>query len=66
MPTHTSTQRFKERNPARSYITPRRLFKELDTEFQCTIDVAADSSNTKCDRYYTIDDLDWRRIGVRK
>jgi DNA N-6-adenine-methyltransferase (Dam) len=64
MPTHISTQRFKERDPVRSYITPWKLFKELDAEFQFTVDVAADSSNTKCDRYYDI--TGWRRIGVKR
>jgi hypothetical protein len=38
---------FKDRNAARSYITPHKLFKEWDDEFRFTIDVAANSSITK-------------------
>lgn len=45
------------------YETPDVLFTPLDVEFLFTLDVCASSDNTKCDRFYTIDDnaleLDW-------
>lgn len=36
--------------------TPADLFKRLNKEFKFTIDVAADSTNAKCKRYYIKDD----------
>lgn len=35
------------------YGTPRRLFEELNDEFEFTIDVAASSENAKCARFYS-------------
>jgi len=65
MPTHTLTQRFKTRNPAQSYITPQKRFDEWDAKFHFTVDVAADASNAKCIKYYTIHDdglaQDWSK-----
>jgi phage N-6-adenine-methyltransferase len=36
--------------------TPREFFDGLDHEFSFELDVAASASNTKCDRYYSIED----------
>lgn len=36
--------------------TPRQLFDQLDQEFGFTLDAAASSENTLCDRYFTIAD----------
>ncbi len=36
--------------------TPWPLFRELDAEFHFEIDVCASASNSKCDRYFTIED----------
>ena len=36
--------------------TPKYLFDALNKEFNFTIDVAATSTNAKCDRYYTKED----------
>lgn len=33
--------------------TPDDLFKQLDSEFEFTLDPCADSENHKCDIYYT-------------
>lgn len=33
--------------------TPQKLFDELNQEFNFTIDVASNSKNHKCDRYFT-------------
>lgn len=33
--------------------TPKDLFDRLDHEFNFTLDVASDSGNAKCERYYT-------------
>ena len=46
--------------------TPRDLFERLDHEFGFTLDLAADSTNAKCDAYYTIETdafmLPWRGV----
>ncbi len=47
---------FKKQPLVKSYPTPQWLFDQYDAEFHFSIDVAADSSNTKCARYYTIHD----------
>ena len=39
-----------------SWSTPIDLFNKLNDEFGFTLDVCADSENTKCERYYTKDD----------
>lgn len=36
--------------------TPQHLFNQLDREFHFTVDVAATPTNTKCERFYTVDD----------
>lgn len=38
-----------------NWETPQYLFDELDAEFHFTLDVAADETNHKCDRYFTKD-----------
>ena len=35
------------------WATPQDLFDELNSEFHFDIDVCADESNHKCDKYYT-------------
>lgn len=35
------------------WATPLRLFRKLDDEFHFSIDVCADETNRKCDRYYS-------------
>lgn len=37
------------------WATDQGLFDQLDREFHFTVDVAADDSNAKCGRYYTIE-----------
>ena len=37
-----------------SWETPQQLFDELNHEFDFDIDLCASSSNTKCQRYYSI------------
>jgi phage N-6-adenine-methyltransferase len=39
-----------------NWETPPGLFKALDAEFRFTLDVAADTHNTKCARFYEKDD----------
>ena len=36
--------------------TPENFFKELDAEFNFTLDPCADEFNHKCDKYYTKED----------
>lgn len=36
-----------------NWETPQWLFDKLDQEFRFTIDVCADITNNKCNRYYT-------------
>lgn len=36
--------------------TPQALFDKLDAEFHFTVDVAATPTNTKCAKFYTVDD----------
>ena len=36
--------------------TPQALFDQLDAEFHFTVDVAATPTNTKCPKFYTVDD----------
>ncbi len=36
--------------------TPQDLFDSLNAEFGFTLDVAANSANAKCPRYFTVDD----------
>jgi site-specific DNA-methyltransferase (adenine-specific) len=36
--------------------TPQWLYDELNKEFGFTVDVAADPTNTKCPKFYTVDD----------
>ena len=38
------------------WATPQKLFDDLNAEFHFTVDVAADDTNHKCERYYTIKD----------
>lgn len=38
------------------WATPQGVFDKLNDEFGFTIDVAATPTNTKCPRFYTIDD----------
>ena len=38
------------------WATPQYLFDELDREFNFTLDPCATDENTKCDKYYTIED----------
>ncbi len=38
------------------WATPQNLFDQLDREFHFTLDVCADSSNHKCERYFTVED----------
>jgi len=38
------------------WATPQDLFDALNKEFEFTIDVCADSTNTKCTKYYSIQD----------
>lgn len=38
------------------YETPDDLFLSLDLEFHFTLDAAATSENTKCKRYFTLED----------
>ena len=40
-------------NKSNEWETPRSLFKELDDEFNFTIDVCATKENAKCLRFYT-------------
>ena len=35
------------------WATPQDLFDELNNEFHFDIDVCADESNHKCDKYYS-------------
>lgn len=35
------------------WATPLRLFSKLDDEFHFSVDVCADETNKKCDRYYS-------------
>ena len=35
------------------WATPQDLFDELNSEFHFDIDVCADESNHKCDKYYS-------------
>ena len=35
------------------WATPEYLFKELDREFHFTLDVCADETNHKCERYFS-------------
>ena len=35
------------------WATPQELFDELDSEFHFELDVCANESNHKCDKYYT-------------
>lgn len=35
------------------WATPEYLFKELDKEFHFTLDVCADETNHKCERYFS-------------
>jgi phage N-6-adenine-methyltransferase len=48
------------------WATPNDLFLRLNKEFHFTLDLAADATNTKCDRYYdaSIDALvqDWKGV----
>ena len=39
-------------NKSNEWETPRSLFKDLDDEFNFTIDVCATKDNTKCERFY--------------
>jgi phage N-6-adenine-methyltransferase len=39
-----------------NWETPQALFDELDVEFGFQFDLAADETNAKCDRFYTIED----------
>lgn len=45
------------------WITPERLFCDLDREFHFDLDPAASDQNAKCDVYYTVEDngltVDW-------
>jgi phage N-6-adenine-methyltransferase len=47
--------------------TPQYFFDDLNREFKFELDVAASTSNHKCDRYCTIDNdgllVDWHRLG---
>ena len=38
------------------WATPWKLFNELNSEFHFELDVCADETNHKCDKYYTIED----------
>jgi phage N-6-adenine-methyltransferase len=38
------------------WSTPQAFFDELNTEFQFDLDVCASQSNTKCARYYSVED----------
>ena len=40
-------------NKSNEWETPRSLFKELDDEFNFTIDVCATKESAKCERFYT-------------
>ena len=48
------------------YSTPQYLFNLLDAEFHFTLDVCADKTNHKCDKYFSVADdglkQDW--IGI--
>lgn len=46
--------RFKSEN--NRWATPSSLFKRLDDEFHFTIDLAADSENTKCTTFFSSED----------
>jgi phage N-6-adenine-methyltransferase len=54
--------RFNSKN--QDYSTPMDLFKKLDNEFHFTLDVCADESNKKVDRYFSEEDnaltKDWQ------
>ena len=39
-----------------TWETPQSLFDELDVEFGFQSDLAADETNAKCDRFYTLED----------
>ena len=39
-----------------TWKTPQSLFDELDVEFGFQFDLAADETNAKCDRFYTLED----------
>ena len=47
--------------------TPQEIFDALHEEFNFTFDLAANKSNTKCNRYFTAEDdaldQDWRSVG---
>lgn len=38
------------------WATPQYVFDQLDREFLFTLDVCADASNHKCERYFTMED----------
>ena len=38
------------------WATPQNFFDELDHEFHFDLDAAADESNHKCERYFTLKD----------
>ena len=38
---------------AMDWATPQAFFDQLDSEFHFTLDPCADSTNHKCDRYFT-------------
>jgi phage N-6-adenine-methyltransferase len=44
--------------------TPQKLFEELNKEFNFNLDVCASQHNTKCDKYFTLEDdalkQDWK------
>lgn len=35
------------------WATPKEFFKELDRQYHFTVDVCADRTNARCDKYYT-------------
>lgn len=44
------------RSTAQDWATPQEFFDKLHEEFGFTLDVCASAENTKCERYFTIDD----------
>lgn len=64
-PVHSHTRTGSRRNgggrgtrqsEATNWETPRELFKQLDEEFNFTVDAAATAENAKCEMFWTQDD----------
>ena len=47
---------YAQKKKSDEWETPDWLFKLLDSEFSFTLDCCASSDNTKCARYYTVED----------